>query len=46
MDKLVKMFTVEQNALLTAVFLLREFQGQRSLVGYSSWTRKESATTK
>ena len=30
----------------TAVFLSSEFQGQRSLVGYSPWGRKESDTTK
>ena len=28
----------------TAVFLPGEFQGQRSLVGYSPWGRKESDT--
>ena len=27
------------------VFLPREFHGQRSLVGYSPWGRKESDTT-
>ena len=26
----------------TPVFLIREFQGQRSLVGYSLWSHKES----
>ena len=30
---------------LTPVFLPREFHGQRSLMGYSPWGRKESATT-
>ena len=29
----------------TPVFLLRKFHGQRSLVGYSPWGRKESDTT-
>ena len=29
----------------TPVFLLREFHGQSSLVGYSPWGRKESDTT-
>ena len=29
----------------TPLFLHREFQGQRNLVGYSSWGRKESDTT-
>ena len=29
----------------TPVFLLRVFYGQRSLVGYSPWDRKESYTT-
>ena len=29
----------------TPVLLLREFHGQRSLAGYSSWGRKESDTT-
>ena len=28
--------------LPTPVFLPREFHGQRSLVGYSSWGRRES----
>ena len=30
----------------TPVFLLGEFQGQRNLVGYSTWSLKESDTTK
>ena len=30
---------------LTPVFLLGKFHGQRSLVGYSPWGRKESDTT-
>ena len=30
---------------LTPVFLPREFQGQRSLAGYSPWGHKESDTT-
>ena len=29
----------------TPVLLPREFQGQRSLVGYSPWDRRESDTT-
>ena len=29
----------------TAVFLPGDFHGQRSLVGYSPWSRKESDTT-
>ena len=29
----------------TPVFLPREFYGQRSLMGYSSWSHKESGTT-
>ena len=29
----------------TTVFLLEEFHGQRSLVGYSPWGRKVSDTT-
>ena len=29
----------------TPVFLLGNFHGQRSLVGYSPWSRKESDTT-
>ena len=32
--------------LPTSVFLPGEFQGQRSLVGYSAWCHKESDTTK
>ena len=31
---------------LTPVFLPREFHGQRSLAGYSSWGRKELDTIK
>ena len=30
----------------TPVFLLREFHGQRSLVGYNPWGHKEPDTTK
>ena len=30
----------------TPLFLLREFHGQRSLEGYSSWGHKELDTTK
>ena len=35
----------EGNWLPTPVFLPGEFHGQRSLVGYSPWGRKESDTT-
>ena len=31
--------------LPTPIFLLGDFHGQRSLVGYSPWGRKESGTT-
>ena len=31
--------------LRTPVFLLGEFQGQRSLAGYSLWSHKDSDTT-
>ena len=34
-----------RKCLLTLVFLPGEFHGQRSLVGYSPWGRKESDTT-
>ena len=34
-----------EDALPTPVFLPGEFQGQRSLVGYSPWGCKESDTT-
>ena len=36
---------VEREWLLTPVFLTGEFHGQRSLVGYSPWGRKELDTT-
>ena len=36
---------VEGNAQPTPVFLPGEFHGQRSLVGYSPWGRKELDTT-
>ena len=32
--------------MATPVFLLGEFHGQKSLVGYSLWGRKELDTTK
>ena len=35
----------EREWLPIPAFLLREFQGQRSLVGYSSWGCKESDMT-
>ena len=35
----------EGNGNPTPVFLLGEFHGQRSLMGYSPWDRKESHTT-
>ena len=35
----------EGNGYPTPVFLLREFHGQRSLVGYTAWGPKESDTT-
>ena len=35
----------EGNGLPTPVFLPGEFHGQRSLVGYSPWSHKESDTT-
>ena len=36
---------LEKEMATHSVFLLREFHGQRSLVGYSPWDRKESDTT-
>ena len=36
---------LEKGTLPTPVFLLAEFHGQRSLVGYSPWGNKESDTT-
>ena len=36
---------LEKGMLPTPVFLPGESQGQRSLVGYSPWTLKESDTT-
>ena len=36
---------LEKEWLPTKVFLLREFQGQRRLAGYSPWGRKESDMT-
>ena len=36
---------LEKGIQLTPTFLPGEFHGQRSLVGYSPWGRKESDTT-
>ena len=36
---------LEKEMAITLVFLPEEFHGQRSLVGYSRWGRKESDTT-
>ena len=36
---------LEEGMARNPVFLLRESHGQRSLVGYSPWDRKESDTT-
>ena len=36
---------LEEGMATTPVFLPGEFHGQRSLVGYSPWGRKESDTT-
>ena len=36
---------LEERLATTPVFLPGEFHGQRSLVGYSTWGRKESDTT-
>ena len=36
---------LEKGMLTIPVFLLGEFHGQRSLVGYSPWGRKESDMT-
>ena len=38
-------YPLEEGMQPTPVFLPGEFHEQRSLVGYSSWTRKESDTT-
>ena len=37
---------LEKEMSTIPVFLLGEFHGQRSLVGYSPWCQKESDTTK
>ena len=37
---------LEKGMVPSPVFLPREFHGQRSLVSYSPWGRKESDTTK
>ena len=34
--------SLEKRRVLTPIFLSGEFYGQRSLVGYSPWGRKES----
>ena len=36
---------LEEGMAPTPVFLPGEFRGQRSLVGYSPWDRRESDTT-
>ena len=36
---------LEKGTAITSVFLPGEFHGQRSLVGYSPWGRKELDTT-
>ena len=36
---------LEEEMESTPVFLLRESHGQRSMVGYSPWGRRESDTT-
>ena len=36
---------LEEDMAIAPVFLLREFHGQRSLVGYSPWGHKKSDTT-
>ena len=36
---------LEEGMTTTPVFLPGEFHGQRSLMGYSSWGRRESDTT-
>ena len=41
----VKKIPWRREQLPTSVFLPRESQGQRTLVGYSPWGHKESATT-
>ena len=38
-------FPWRRDRLPTPVFVPGEFHGQRSLVGYSRWSRKESDTT-
>ena len=44
-DPLVGKIPWRREWLLTPVFLPREFHGQRSLAGYSSWGHKESDMT-
>ena len=36
---------LEEDMAIAPVFLLREFHGQRSLVGYSPWGHKKSDTS-
>ena len=36
---------LQKGRVPTPVFLPREFDGQRSLAGYSPWSHKESYTT-
>ena len=44
-DPCVRKIPWRREWLPTLVFLPREFHGQRSLAGYSSWDHKESDTT-
>ena len=44
-DPWVRKIPWRRKWLPTPVFLLGEFHGQRSLVGYSLWSHKESDTT-
>ena len=41
----LKTLLLEQEMATYPVFLPRKFHGQRSLVGYSPWSRKESDMT-
>ena len=40
----IEMFGEKKAKKSTPVFFLRELHGQRNLVGYSTWDRKESDT--
>ena len=44
-DPLVGKIPQRKEWLLTPIFLPGKFHGQRSLVGYSPWSHKESKTT-